>query len=194
MTAVPERAAPSGARLRGGRRATARSAVSTPRTPPSSSSRPAAGRWGRSSSARSRRPQEPALARGRRRRGGAGLRPGEPGDPLVRAPRGGDRHPAGPASSRPDAARLATLPGRAPAGLPDCFDAFVADAYAAIRGGEPAEGLPTFADGAARGADHRGGAGLGARGHLGGRPRERPGGGAHVKLGFLTACMPEREP
>ena len=38
-----------------------------------------------------------------------------------------------------------TPPGH-PQGYQDCFDAFVADTYAAIRGESP-EGLPTFADG-----------------------------------------------
>jgi predicted dehydrogenase len=56
--------------------------------------------------------------------------------------------PRDPLSMSPDAARLATLPAGHPQGYRDCFDAFVADAYAEIRGGEPAEGLPTFADGA----------------------------------------------
>jgi predicted dehydrogenase len=47
----------------------------------------------------------------------------------------------------PDAARLATLPAGHPQGYADCFDAFVADAYAAIRGSDRPEGLPLFADG-----------------------------------------------
>ena len=47
----------------------------------------------------------------------------------------------------PPAARLATLPGGHPQGYGDCFDAFVADAYAAIRGDEEIDGLPSFADG-----------------------------------------------
>jgi len=46
----------------------------------------------------------------------------------------------------PDATRLSTLPAGHPQGYADCFDAFVADAYAAIEGDEP-EGLPLFADG-----------------------------------------------
>jgi predicted dehydrogenase len=45
------------------------------------------------------------------------------------------------------AARLATLPGGHPQGYGDCFDAFVADTYAAIRGDEEIDGLPSFADG-----------------------------------------------
>lgn len=52
-----------------------------------------------------------------------------------------------PALLSPAAARLATLPGGHPQGYADCFDGFVADVYHAIRGGEPAEGLPVFADG-----------------------------------------------
>jgi predicted dehydrogenase len=47
----------------------------------------------------------------------------------------------------PDAARLSSLPPGHPQGYADCFDAFVADVYAAIRGAEPADGLPRFADG-----------------------------------------------
>jgi predicted dehydrogenase len=47
----------------------------------------------------------------------------------------------------PPAARFATLPGGHPQGYGDCFDAFVADTYAAIRGDEEIEGLPSFADG-----------------------------------------------
>lgn len=52
-----------------------------------------------------------------------------------------------PTSLSPAAARLATLPGGHPQGYADCFDAFVADAYEAIRTGIPADGLPSFADG-----------------------------------------------
>ncbi|WP_433306079.1 Gfo/Idh/MocA family protein [Actinoplanes sp. CA-030573] len=39
-----------------------------------------------------------------------------------------------------------TVPAGHPQGYQDCFDAFVADTYAAI-GGQPPDGLPTFADG-----------------------------------------------
>ena len=53
-----------------------------------------------------------------------------------------------PTSLSADAARFATLPAGHPQGYADCFDGFVADAYSAIRGGEPPDGLPTFADGA----------------------------------------------
>jgi predicted dehydrogenase len=48
--------------------------------------------------------------------------------------------PAGPA-------RLATLPAGHPQGYQDCFNLFVADAYAAARTGEAPDGLPVFADG-----------------------------------------------
>jgi predicted dehydrogenase len=44
------------------------------------------------------------------------------------------------------AARYAVLPAGHPQGYQDCFDAFVADTYAAVRGEVP-DGLPTFADG-----------------------------------------------
>jgi predicted dehydrogenase len=47
----------------------------------------------------------------------------------------------------PPAARLATLPAGHPQGYNDCFDAFVADAYAAVVTGEAPDGLPTFRDG-----------------------------------------------
>ena len=52
-----------------------------------------------------------------------------------------------PATLSPPAARLATLPAGHPQGYADCFDAFVGDAYDAIRGAEPADGLPGFANG-----------------------------------------------
>ncbi|GAA2788594.1 Gfo/Idh/MocA family oxidoreductase [Saccharopolyspora taberi] len=42
--------------------------------------------------------------------------------------------------------RLSVLPAGHPQGYAQCFEAFVADTYAAIDGGAP-EGLPTFADG-----------------------------------------------
>jgi predicted dehydrogenase len=45
------------------------------------------------------------------------------------------------------AARLATLPAGHPQGYADCFDLFVADVYAAIRGEELADGVPVFEDG-----------------------------------------------
>ena len=45
------------------------------------------------------------------------------------------------------AARFSTLPAGHPQGYADCFDAFVADVYAAIRTGTPPEGMPQFADG-----------------------------------------------
>jgi predicted dehydrogenase len=51
------------------------------------------------------------------------------------------------ATLSPAAARLATLPPGHPQGYADCFDAFVADAYAAIRDGEMPAGMPRFADG-----------------------------------------------
>lgn len=48
--------------------------------------------------------------------------------------------------SAADAVRLSTVPAGHPQGYQDCFDAFVADVYSAIRGGAP-DGLPTFEDG-----------------------------------------------
>jgi predicted dehydrogenase len=46
----------------------------------------------------------------------------------------------------PQAARHTVVPVGHPQGYLDCFDAFVADTYAAIAGAEP-DGLPRFADG-----------------------------------------------
>ena len=47
--------------------------------------------------------------------------------------------------------RLAILPAGHAQGYADCFDSFVADSYAAVAarrdGGDPPDGLPTFADG-----------------------------------------------
>jgi len=47
----------------------------------------------------------------------------------------------------PDAARLSVVPAGHPMGYRDAFAAFVSDAYATLRGEEPA-GLPKFSDGA----------------------------------------------
>jgi predicted dehydrogenase len=52
-----------------------------------------------------------------------------------------------PATLSPPAARFAVLPGGHPQGYADCFDAFVADFYAAVRNGSTADGMPTFSDG-----------------------------------------------
>jgi predicted dehydrogenase len=52
-----------------------------------------------------------------------------------------------PAVLSAPAARLAWLPAGHGQGWGDCFAAFVSDAYAAIRDGEPIDGLPLFADG-----------------------------------------------
>jgi predicted dehydrogenase len=46
----------------------------------------------------------------------------------------------------PVAAAYVTLPAGHPQGFQDCFNGFVKDCYAAIRGGSP-DGLPRFADG-----------------------------------------------
>ena len=51
-----------------------------------------------------------------------------------------------PSLLSPSAARHAVVPVGHPQGYLDCFDAFVADTYAAIGGAEP-DGLPRFADG-----------------------------------------------
>jgi len=52
-----------------------------------------------------------------------------------------------PETLSPQAARYARLPAGHAQGYQDCFDAFVADTYRAVRGEDPAEGLPTFSDG-----------------------------------------------
>ena len=52
-----------------------------------------------------------------------------------------------PAVLAPDAARLSTLPPGHPQGYADCFDAFVADVYGAIRGDDEPDGMPRFDDG-----------------------------------------------
>ena len=52
-----------------------------------------------------------------------------------------------PATLSPAAARFASLPAGHPQGYADCFDSFVADVYAAVRGAELPEGTPTFSDG-----------------------------------------------
>jgi predicted dehydrogenase len=49
-------------------------------------------------------------------------------------------------SEHPGAARYTVVPAGHPQGYQDCFDAFLADTYAAV-GGEAPDGLPTFADG-----------------------------------------------
>ena len=49
-------------------------------------------------------------------------------------------------SATPSVSRFDRVPPGHPQGYQDCFDAFVADTYAAIQGAQP-EGLPTFADG-----------------------------------------------
>lgn len=50
------------------------------------------------------------------------------------------------ANLSPDAARLSRVPSGHPQGYQDAFNGFVADAYEAVRGGDP-EGLPVFEDG-----------------------------------------------
>jgi predicted dehydrogenase len=52
-----------------------------------------------------------------------------------------------PVTGAPDSARLSFLPAGHAQGYADCFDLFVADAYAAIRTGEIPAGLPLAADG-----------------------------------------------
>jgi len=57
-----------------------------------------------------------------------------------------NRHLLRGTSESAAAARYSTVPSGHPQGYQDCFDAFVADTYAAMAGNPP-DGLPTFADG-----------------------------------------------
>jgi predicted dehydrogenase len=52
----------------------------------------------------------------------------------------------GSADLSPDAQRLSVLPAGHPQGYQDCFNGFVADVYASVKGETP-EGLPSFEDG-----------------------------------------------
>ena len=61
---------------------------------------------------------------------------------------GGEFIPRDFATLSPEAAAYVTLPGGHPQGYADCFDAFVADAYTAIRGEDAPDGLPIGDDGA----------------------------------------------
>jgi predicted dehydrogenase len=57
-----------------------------------------------------------------------------------------NRHLLRGTSEHSAAARYTVVPAGHPQGYQDCFDAFVADTYAALAGDRP-DGLPTFADG-----------------------------------------------
>ena len=101
-------------------------------------------------------PQEPALARARRRRGGA--------SPSTRSSRRSSGAAAAsrsrssaatPRRSPRAAARFAFLPGGHPQGYADCFDAFVADFYEAVRGRRAARRDADVRRRPARRADHR---------------------------------------
>lgn len=70
----------------------------------------------------------------------------EPDTLAVRGLDGNLIVPRGSAAMDPGAARYSRLPPGHPQGYQDCFDAFVADVYVAVRGEHP-DGLPTFADG-----------------------------------------------
>jgi predicted dehydrogenase len=60
---------------------------------------------------------------------------------------GSERIPRGVETMAPEAAAYVTVPAGHPQGYQDCFDAFVAETYAAIGGHPLADGLPAFADG-----------------------------------------------
>ena len=129
------------------RRPTARSATSAPRTPRSCSSRPTRARSARRSSARSRPGARTACgssSTGRRRRSRFSQEDAETlwvgrreAATLIRRD---------PEHLSPPAARLATIPPGHPQGYADCFDLFVDDVYAEIRG-EARDGVPMFGDG-----------------------------------------------
>ena len=72
----------------------------------------------------------------------------EPESLWVGRPGSAERVPRDFSTLSPAAAAYVTLPGGHPQGFHDCFDAFVAETYEAIRSGEIADGLPTLADGA----------------------------------------------
>ena len=61
--------------------------------------------------------------------------------------RGSESIPRGFDTLSPEAAAYVTLPGGHPQGYQDCFNAFIAETYAAIGGDAPANGMPTVADG-----------------------------------------------
>ena len=82
----------------------------------------------------------------------------------------------------PEAAAYVTLPGGHPQGYADCFDAFVGETYAAIAGEPPADGLPLKTGCGRRGSPRRSSS----------PPAAATGRGAGMRLGRLTACMPER--
>ena len=100
-------------------------------------------------------PQEPPAVRGGRR---GGDRSASTRSSPSRCGSAGGRRPSrwsrDSAHLAPAAAPYAVLPPGHPQGYQDCFDAFVADTYGAIRAGDAGavDGLPTFADGA-RAAD-----------------------------------------
>jgi len=54
--------------------------------------------------------------------------------------------PRGSELMSPEGLRYSYLPSGHPQGYQDCFDALIADVYSAVKG-EPAAGMPTFADG-----------------------------------------------
>ncbi|RKN50136.1 gfo/Idh/MocA family oxidoreductase [Micromonospora costi] len=60
---------------------------------------------------------------------------------------GGETLLRDPGTLHPSAARYVRLPAGHAQGYQDCFDAFVADTYRAVRGEAVPDGLPTFADG-----------------------------------------------
>jgi len=69
-----------------------------------------------------------------------------PGSLAILRRQGAEAVPSDFDTLSPAAAAYVTLPGGHPQGYHDCFDAFTADTYAAILGGEP-EGLPRLQDG-----------------------------------------------
>ena len=70
----------------------------------------------------------------------------QPENLLVGLPDGNLTLHRGSRASSPGTARYSVLPPGHPQGYQECFNAFVADTYAAIAG-DPPDGLPTFDDG-----------------------------------------------
>ncbi len=92
--------------------------------------------------------------------------------------------PRGPQTLGSDEGRrLSFLPAGHPQGYQDCFNAFVADTYAAVAGSAP-QGLADLRRRTPCRTHHRGSARL--------RQDRLLDRGSHMKLGFLTACLPDR--
>ena len=124
--------------------------------------------------------------------GGARLRSGAARAAVGRSPARRRRSSGAiPESLSPAAARYANLPGGHPQGYADCFDAFVADFYEAVETGQAPDGLPLFADGLRSNRITEAVLASAASGEWVDVAAAHEAVAA-VKLGFLSACMPER--